>query len=272
MNSCLRKILICLVFASGCNSQHPNVTRLIKTRNDRGELSELSYIIANKDTILDGKAVYYYVNGRIRKEVEYKNGLMEGWQFFYDSLGNMLSKTFYKKNLPNGYGFFYSQNGEINKRYFIDGIKTLDLRTDSKGLPIQYRVFDPQGAVQFVVLFDSTGKKVYENGYLFQDTIYFDHQNGDSIYLNKPVEFRVFTTHLPNYSVHVILDFFSKNRRKIPVKSSVATDGFYTSIKFVPEQEGKIIIALLGEMSDEHSKIIKNDTLFKEITVRPPER
>jgi hypothetical protein len=265
----MKTILLISFFFLGCNNQNVTGPSIKKIKNARGELSILPYIIVKGDTLLNGKASYYNSEGKIKEELDYKYGSKEGWDTKFDSLQELTSKIFYKNNLPNGYGYFYDDSKKVvSKRYFIDGVKVLELRMTSNTKPIQYQVFDDMGGVQYVVLFDSTGKKVYENGYIFQDSIYYVRPQKDSINVNAPVEIKLFLTQLPKYTDKIRFDLFDRHGRRHNIKSDIISDSFFASIKFVPTDAGENTIAIFGELTDDAGKVVKRDTLVEKFEVR----
>jgi len=261
-------ILFLIIFTIGCKYEEAKDKKTKTVKGSNGDLTVYPYTIIKGDTLIDGKAMYYSKNGKVDSEIEFKRGMRDGWAIHYDTSGKMYSKIFYKKNIANGYSFFYDDSGIIEKKYYIENQQVLDQRMNNKSIPIQYQVLHNSGKVQYVVLFDSVGRKVYENGFVFEDSFKILYPDKDSIRINSPVEIKIFTTQLPGYSKVVSLYYFNHKKVKMNVVNNIVYDDFYTTIKFIPNEVGEQTIAILGELIDETGKVVKQDTVFKKIEVK----
>lgn len=75
-----------------------------------------------KDGDREGKATYYYKNGKISTEANYKNGLLNGSRTTYYLNGNKQEEGTYKDDEADGYFKFYHKNGKLKSEgWFVNG-------------------------------------------------------------------------------------------------------------------------------------------------------
>lgn len=85
-----------------------------------GSKSEDGYF--NKDGTQEGKATYYYKNGKTSVEANYNDGLLEGKRTAYFINGIMSQEGNYKSDKANGYFVNYYSNGSVsNEGWYVDG-------------------------------------------------------------------------------------------------------------------------------------------------------
>ncbi len=122
----------------------------------------------------------------------------------YDGLGRLIKKVFYKNNVKDSSSFLYDTSGNIiyesyyikNKEVFQKGFYS---KMQSKLITSYYKVFGDSDKVLYVVLFDSSGNKFYENRFIFNRLVNF-YPSKDSVNSNSKSEIKVFTTNLPGYT------------------------------------------------------------------------
>ena len=265
----MRITIVAISFFIFISCKNPQGTKTLQIKKSNGELNVLSYRIVHTDTILEGTQQYYWQNGKIRDKINFVNGLKSGLSLYYDSLGNLRNKSFYKNGKEDSISFYYSAGGRLSaETFFVEGIRVFTEGTFADSVLPSYKFYRSDGFVQYVVLFDSAGNKVYENGFIFGDPI----QSGnnfdlDSLKINSTVEVKVVTTKLPGYTVKILLDYFDNLNRKAKIDYQVRTEGFYTYIKFTPSKIGSATLVFLGELRDEKNILVKRDTLFTKIKV-----
>jgi hypothetical protein len=262
-NNCICIFSLFLIYS--CNNSSLKNEKIEK--DDKGGKIVSQYKIMNHDTLLDGYVKSYFPSGRLKKSIKYVNGLKNGVQVEYDSLGNIKSTVLFINGDKNGYGYNYN-NGEIEKNYYVDDRKVFNQRMNSKSKPIQIRVFNYADIVQYVILFDSLGNKIYENGFVIEDSIFYVQPDKNGIHINKPVEIKLFTTHIPNYSRSIQLDYFNHDRRKVSIQSNIINNDFFTLIKFTPIDTGNQVLVFIGKLTDESGKIVGKDTVSRIINVK----
>ena len=153
------------------------------TRNGSGNLvfydaegNKASEGYFTKEGYRDGKTTYYYANGKVSSEVNYKGGLNDGEKTAYYVTGAPSSRTNYKDDKEDGLSTSWYQNG---KKYFQgwqkedmkDGEQVywnvIGMRTSS----ISYLNNDESG---YAVYYIGNNKKdyedYYENGWLKRTT------------------------------------------------------------------------------------------------------
>ena len=93
-------------------------------------MSEENY----KDGVLDGAQLVYYPDGRTTVFTQYKEGLKDGVSSKYSSKGILIEEVSYKNNKPNGLAKYFELNGNLketgvykngkrvgNWAYYLDG-------------------------------------------------------------------------------------------------------------------------------------------------------
>jgi hypothetical protein len=257
-----------LIFLS---CKHQQGTQTLQIKNTNGELNVLSYRMVNTDTVLEGTQKYYWQNGRIRDAINFLDGVKNGLSLHYDSLGILRNKSFYKNGKEDSISSYYSPNSRLSaETFFIEGVKVFTKGTFADSVLPSYEFYRSDGYVQYVVLFDSAGNKVYENGFIFGDSIQSENNlNLDSLRINSTVKAKILTTKLPGYTSIILLDYFDNLNRKAKIDYQVRTEGFYTYIKFTPIKIGRATLVLIGELRDEKNILVKRDTLFTKIKVTP---
>lgn len=137
-----RRIII-LILAMGipfcaCQKNRPNI---VKTYYQNGKLrSAIAYI---KDSIKDGRALYYYPSGQIKREEFYRDDVLDSSFKEYHENGKLKRKGNYSFG-GNIMGSFYYYNETGNLR--------------------AYNAKDYLGKTFYVVKFNQLGAKVKEDG------------------------------------------------------------------------------------------------------------
>ena len=77
-----------------------------------------------KEGLQDGKAVYYFKNGKIQSEVMYKDGMQEGKKTIYYPNGKIKEEGTFSKDEPDGYFVTYFVNGAVEEEgWHVNGQK-----------------------------------------------------------------------------------------------------------------------------------------------------
>jgi len=252
-----------------CNNDNRGTSKILRIQNANGELTEIEYKIENKDTVFNGIGKYYSALGKITDKVEFKNGLKNGWHEHFDSIGKLESKVFYVNGLAEGAAYFYDSKGKvITEIFYINDKQVFSKKVhENTYLPEVYNMFNESGDVQYVVLFDSTGNKFYENGYIFDRSIKLKGFNSDFLRQNKEINLKVFTTQLPEYSKKIDLYYYDNNNKRREISYQLKDSGYYVTIKFVPEILGSAAIVLVGKLNDANGKSVKYDTLLTKVNI-----
>jgi antitoxin component YwqK of YwqJK toxin-antitoxin module/Tfp pilus assembly protein PilF len=153
-----------------------------------------------KEGLRNGKATWYYRDGRISAVINYKEGLMDGERINYYRNGKVSSKINYKDDEENGYKTYYYIDGTKQYEGWMvdDGTDGTHLQYNEFGTvtsKTNYRdnevegfldIYHPNGKIDMeqyygtgwlkgVEEYDTTGKPIYN----------LDLQKGDGIYEPK---------------------------------------------------------------------------------------
>ena len=72
----------------------------------------------------DGKCIWWYKNGQIKQEVNYKDGKEDGKYTWWDENGRIRSKVNYKNGKKDGKATWLFENGQIHRELnYKDGKK-----------------------------------------------------------------------------------------------------------------------------------------------------
>ncbi|AQS93347.1 hypothetical protein BXQ17_04290 [Polaribacter sp. BM10] len=104
-------------------------------------MSEENY----KNGKLDGEQLVYYPNGQVTEFATYKNGLLDGVTSKYSSKGVLIEEVTYKEGKPNGLAKYFELNGNLKEtgtykngvrvgkwEYYLDGELATDLEKKKK--------------------------------------------------------------------------------------------------------------------------------------------
>lgn len=158
INSLLFTVAVSL-FAT-CKNETPNV---IKTYYGNGSVRSL--ISYTNDSIKNGKAVYYYPSGQIKREVFYRSNALDSTFKEYYENGKLKIQGNYSFG-GNIMGSFYYYNEDGNLR--------------------AYNAKDYLGKTFYVIKFDQSGTKIKEDGIVVSPSVgslnYKDtYQRGDTL-------------------------------------------------------------------------------------------
>lgn len=116
-----------------------------------------------------GKTTFYYTNGKVKREEEYKNGNLNGVQTKYFKNGNISSTQNYTNDEADGYLLDYHSNKQLYEEgWMVNGKKQgAFYRYDAKGSlksVINYLNNDEHGFSEY---YYPNGKKDYEQEYFY---------------------------------------------------------------------------------------------------------
>ena len=75
-----------------------------------------------KNGLRDGEQFVFYSNGKITERSLFKNGLLDGISSKYSSKGILIEEVAYKKGKPNGLAKYFELNGNLKETgIYIDG-------------------------------------------------------------------------------------------------------------------------------------------------------
>lgn len=158
------------------------------TTSKRGDATLIFYDYAglktsegyfNKDGYRSGKTTFFYSNGKIKSEEEYKNGDLQGLRTIYYKDGSKKSEVNYVADKEEGYYVFYNKNQTIKEEgFFEDGLKQGEFKFYNNLGVLEKKVFylDDE-ETGFIEYYHPTGKIDYEeqmiNGW-YTRTVQYD--------------------------------------------------------------------------------------------------
>lgn len=208
--------------------------------------SEVSY---SKDSIKNGPAKSFYRNGQLAEQGNFRNGKRDGPYSTYYKDGILKERGNFLLDDPLGNFYYYYPNGRLRL----------------------YNAQDYQGEVFYVLKFDSTGKKIKEDGMIISPTISSptykkQYTLGDSMVL----EFCI--AEPPGYKATVKASQYLIGRdgvrhmagafKEVPIIKSLAT----YRCKF--SEPGNYDIVCAAELLDTFSKVKLYDTSHTGFLIR----
>lgn len=247
----------------GCMQKKGDNNRYVVTKDGQGNIiSEINYI---RDTVVNGVAKYYYKNGNLKDEINYVNGFKYGIHKHYTPNGLLESEIEFKNDTQDGYAYWYYINGKVeSKSFWINGKTFGDAYYYyDTGILESYRSFDYQGHIRYLTKYDSSGLKIKEEGTVLGQLVIDGDFN--SVPLTKNVTFRICVANPPNTNTKVVLkqmkDNTMLNIRELPINKNEAT--YVAAFNVI----GKYKLVTVGEMKDLRDNLIKQDTIYTDITV-----
>lgn len=217
--------------------------KVVKGYYEGGNLmSEITY---TDDTVKEGRAIGYYKSGQISIICYYKDDVLDSLYEEYYPNGKLKERGCYYKGIPVGSFRFYFQNGQL-RRY-----NALDYRSD----------------VFYVMLFDSLGRKIKDEGlavsyFIASPTAKGKYSIGDYCEL----WFSIATP--PGYLFpDVTINVFEKSVGLIDsyTMSRVNTPKVVHSMKF--NEAGMYQVSCISYLNDTAKSILKVDTAFSEVII-----
>lgn len=265
MNSFL--LFLAIYFLEFCTHNKDN--RFIIERSGIWGSEKFAAISLNQDTILDGKAQSFYLNGRLRQEVNFKNDVKEGEQITYDT-NRIVKRT---ENFKNGIL-------EGVKAYFTNGRKDSS-ELYHNGATIARRTFYPSGSIQsttavysgveiYRVTYDDNGNKLTSSGTCFVLNSSCFEPALDSIIKGKSVKVEIPSAEIiGGYTVWITASILQLKSDKFIQELSFQGDEFGAKrTSFLLNQPGLFDIYIYGEMSDSLNHVVRRDSTIQHMLVR----
>lgn len=118
-----------------------------------------TFLASCKENVKIGKE--HYPNGKVKKEVRYKNSLKNREEIYYYPNGVLRKKYFYINDSLNGNFFSYDITGAItSKGHYKDGLPVGPAYYYYKTHLVLYNERDFNGDVYYVKKYDSTSNKL----------------------------------------------------------------------------------------------------------------
>ncbi len=130
---------------------------LIEKDSSGNVISKIEYYISpTLDTVLEGKVVHLYPNGKVEDSFRLNNGLEEGYIYLYDSIERLVSKRSFRNGKMDGLSFSYYPNGIVEAESL-----------HKKGEIIYSRNFFPNGILKNYFIMKNNSESCY---YLIKDS------------------------------------------------------------------------------------------------------
>jgi len=243
--------------------------------HDTSVIEEHSYL--KNDTIKHGTWRYYYRNKPkriLQEEIEYKYGKKDGWSKRYREDGTIESKIFFKNNIEDGIAHWYFPTGVVEqeaqyrkgspissgKSYFANG--KLEV----------FNIFDYQGKSMYVIVYDSLGAKIKEEGVVLSPNyiiVYEDDKNEAPIYdktikAGKPFLIKLTVAETPETKTVVTMQDLTENQ----LVPAAVFENYTITYKQTLTKPGIHSYKVKGEMYGlEHNNLLRQDSVVVNIEV-----
>jgi antitoxin component YwqK of YwqJK toxin-antitoxin module len=250
-------IFVCV---AGCFKKRIGNESLVVERDGDGHIqSEIHYI---NDSIKHGTARYYDRNGKLREEIDYKNGLKDGWIKIYYPDGKMEGKGQFKDGLREGLKFLYYDNEKLKEEsnWLKDRAFGNAYFFYKNGKIETFNSYDFHEHNRYLIKYDSNGAKLREEGTVLGQLLL--NSPFDSVVINKEMIAKISVAVPPERSVKVVV-VESKGTKMVdlPVNNNLA---LYTKVFAV---KGKQNFTVVGEMTDKMGNVIKRDSISTVVLV-----
>ena len=98
----------------------------------------------------DGPQIYYHKNGKIRKELNYKDGLIDGFYITYFDNGQLESKVTFKDGNKHGLCNIYYSNGQLESEMMYENSSPVG----------PYTIFYDNGDIKEQGIFSHDGRMI----------------------------------------------------------------------------------------------------------------
>jgi antitoxin component YwqK of YwqJK toxin-antitoxin module len=252
---------------------HPEHMTVIKEDKKGNKESEISY---SKDSLKDGTSRFYFKNGRIEREIEYKKGLMDGaYRRYYYSFkpektnkeSHLECKVRYREGKQHGEAIWYYESGQIKSRErWVNGKTFGDAYYFyPNGKMRRYKCYDFEQHLRYLINYDSTGRKVDEEGTVLGQVDPDFHL--DAVPIKQKVECKISVCTPPELEGKIFYYKIPKNHKKMKVKEldivsnvAIATDTF--------EARGSYAMLIVGKLRTLDNQVYKTDSIKIDVNVR----
>jgi len=268
------KVIILVIFCSviiSCFHKRVDNESFVVTKDGDGNLqSEINYL---NDKVMHGLAKYYYSipENVLKDEIEFSKGIKDGWHKHYRHDGTLESKIHWKNNLEDGENFWYYSSGVLEQKSF--SIKGRQYGSGyfyyANGKTRLYNCFDSWGENMYVLKYDEQGNKIKEEGMVFSPQFVALYLNDSmqtpisfhTIKAGKEIAIKTTVAQPPHTNTIIRMGEMNKSMSELPIVNYTAT------LKQSFTKTGKHTLVTVGEMKDLKGNIVKQDTIYTEITV-----
>lgn len=225
----LAKYFTLLIILIGCTFNQKKITK--KRVGDF--MVEAEFF---NDSIVNGNAKFYTLDGRMFSQQNFINGLKNGAAVYFDQKGKKVDSSNYKNDLLNGFRFSYDNHGNIIYiDYFYNGMNVGPVIYKDKTVTKKFYFIDFNKNNLVNCVYDSFGNitsvNSYSNNPSFANKIYRGKKMIDFFaYLPQPPGLQIkFSIGITNAKNEDEILFEIKNKNKIFFDSilPVPKDGYY---------------------------------------------
>lgn len=249
---------VCLV-----DCGNPGNVNIKVSKDENGKIkSEIPYI---NDTLKHGTAKYYYSSGVLEDQIEFRYGLQDGWNEHYRENGTIESKSYWRNDMPEGESYYYYENGKLKSESFMANGKQFGPAKIYfvNGQMKNFYMTDFSGETFYVIVWDSLGNKVKEEGLVFSRN--FDlNPPGDSMRKNMEIMIKMAVAQLPDMKTSIRITGLDKeNTIELPIENYTAT------FKRTFAETGIHSFKVMGEIRGiQHNNLYKRDSIQVEVKIR----
>lgn len=257
-------LMVLIVLACSMCRQRVDNKSFVTTSDGNGNIeSEIHYI---DDTIKHGTAKYYYTDGKLKGEINYKNGLMDGWYTGYRPDGTLLTKQHYKNGKQDGETYWYDNNGKLEQESnWLNGKNFGDAYFYyPTGILESFRSYDFEGHVRYMIKYDSSGVKTREEGNILGQ--FLSDTRFNNIPLGKTITAKISVANPPKSTVKVYLSGVFKDTVVHKMEMPVQDNMVLYEAKF--KTPGKHTVVTVGELRNNETGLVKRDSIVTDFFVR----
>ncbi len=117
----------CIISLAGCSKNGKNAKTSVEV-SDTGRGRQIKRIFSSdgrlwkeipyKDGLKDGIEFWYYSNGNVQWEVEWENGTAQGMEKEYYQSGSLMKQVPWKSGVKNGWEERYDEWGKLTEKVF----------------------------------------------------------------------------------------------------------------------------------------------------------
>jgi antitoxin component YwqK of YwqJK toxin-antitoxin module len=262
-------INFCVVFlilsCTDKNGTYMPSERVEVVRDENGNLKyEISYIM---DTLEHGISKYYYPSiNVVRDQISFQYGEKNGWHLHYRPNGTLESKVYFRNNKQDSTTFWYFDDGKSIKeqsQWKAGKPYGSALFYYENGKIRLYNSIDAFGETFFVCKWDSSGKKVFDDGMVFSPR-FLSNFSASEITILDTLYLDIAVAQVPNGITRLFIGVENEILEELEIRKNSA---FYRRNFNV---SGKYDLITVGEITDFDGNLIRKDSIVTGIIVTPP--
>jgi antitoxin component YwqK of YwqJK toxin-antitoxin module len=255
--------LLKIILLGSCNFVKDKDSIQIKKENySNGNIkSEAAYV---NDSIKNGWCKLYYESGKLHVLKNYKMGHEEGVQIGYYENGRKEVESYFLSGLQDGKTCWYYESGKIRiENFWKSGIQIREEKYYyPNGKIKQYRVYDNESILRFMIKYDSLGNFINKEGRLIVATIY-----KSPIKVGRDMTADFIIAYPPNSAVNAYITETDTETKSISNNMHYILDSCRINYKTIYKKSGKYQIVTKINIDDSVHKqsFFDNDTITVEV-------